>query len=646
MTDENQIIFPSEDFTNNANIKSKEELDQIYRHAANDPEDFWAKQAEQLDWFKKWDSVFNYTKHPFVKWFSGGKLNVSYNCLDRHLNTHRRNKAAIIWQAENENESRIITYQQLHREVCRFSNVLAKKGVKKGDRVLIYMPMIPELAVSMLACARIGAIHSIVFCGFSSEAIKSRQEDCAAKVVITSDGSYRKGKVTDVKGIVDKGIEGNKTVESVIVVRRGNNEINFVEGRDCYFDEEINAKDISNEYHPEQMDSEDSFFILYTSGTTGKPKGILHTVAGYSLYVLQTFKWIFDIKDTDTYWCTADIGWITGHSYIVYGPLLNGATTVMFEGLPNYPDAGRVWKTVEKYNVSVFYTAPTLIRSLAREGDDYPNKYDLSSLRLLGSVGEPINPEAWLWYHRVIGNNKCPIVDTWWQTETGGMMISPIPGVTPLKPGSATKPFPGIQAAIFREDGSEADVNEQGYLVIKKSWPSIGRTVWKNPERYKDTYFGKFKDVYLTGDGAKKDEDGYFWVSGRLDDIMNVSGHRLGTAEIESAIVACNKVAEAAVVPYPHDIKGQAIYAFVTLKQGVPKDKNVQKEIISKVRSEIGPIAKPDKIQFSEGLPKTRSGKIMRRILKAIAEGKDDVGNTTTLADPSVVDVLKRERIN
>ena len=637
-------FYPSKEFQKKAYIKNPDEYQRIYKKSIINPKEFWEEKAEQLDWFKKWNTVFKYTKKPFMKWFEGGKLNVSYNCIDRHLNTKRKNKPAIIWQGEPEKDKRIITYKQLHKEVCKFANVLNKKGIKKGDRVIIYMPMIPELAIAMLACTRIGAIHCVVFCGFSALALQSRIKDCKAKMVITSDGNIRKGKVLNVKEVVDKALKGTKTVKSVIICKRANNKIKLVKGRDSWWHEEINAKDISEKCEPKQIDAEDPLFILYTSGTTGKPKGLLHTTGGYLLYVYQTFKWIFDIKEEDIYWCTADIGWITGHSYIVYGPLANGATTLMFEGVPTHPNPGRIWKVVDKFKITIFYTAPTLIRSLIREGNKWPKKHNLNSLRLLGTVGEPINPEAWLWYYNIIGKKNCPIVDTWWQTETGGILISPLPGATPLKPGSATKQFPGIQADIYRENGTKAKPNESGYLVIKNPWPGLARTIWRNHKRYKETYFSKFKGVYLTGDEAKIDKEGYFWITGRLDDVINVSGHRLGTAEIESAIVAHRKVAESAVVPFPCKIRGQAIYAFVTLKQGVEKTENLKKEIIQKVREEISPIAKPDKIQFADALPKTRSGKIMRRILKAIAEGKEDIGNTTTLADPSVVAILKQER--
>ncbi|MBW2995007.1 acetate--CoA ligase, partial [Candidatus Woesearchaeota archaeon] len=560
-----------------------------------------------------------------------------------HLNTWKKNKAAIVWQAEDGSEQ-TYTYQHLHSEVCKFANVLKKSGLKKGDTCCLYLPMIPELVIAMLACTRIGVIHSIVFGGFSSQALKSRIEDCEAKIVITSDGSFRKGKIVPLKQTVDAAIEGCNTVQNVIVVQRTGQKINLKQGRDKWWHEEMSADDISTECPAEHMHAEDPLFILYTSGTTGKPKGVLHTNGGYLVYTYNTFKYIFDIKDEDTFWCTADIGWITGHSYLVYGPLSNGATSLMYEGNPTYPKCDRVWEIIEKHKVNILYTAPTLIRALMREGDDWPNKHDLSSLRLLGTVGEPINPEAWLWYYNVIGKARCPIVDTWWQTETGGVMITPLPGVTYMKPGSATRPFFGIEPEVLRDDGTSAAPNEEGNLVIKKPWPSMVRTVWGDPAKYIEKYFSRFDGLYLTGDGAKKDEDGYFWIIGRLDDVIKVSGHRLGTAEIESSIVAHPSVAESAVVPIPHELKGNAIFAYVVLKSGIQKSETLKKEIVQHVSQEIGPVARPEVILFADDLPKTRSGKIMRRILKAIAEGKDYVGNTTTLANPEIVDVLKEER--
>jgi len=645
MMAEGRAINPPEKLSKKAHIKSMAEYKKIYQQSIDDPEAFWAKMAEQLDWFKKWDRVatddFKEGKH---EWFVGGKLNVSYNCLDRHLNTWRKNKAALIWEGDT-GDSKTLTYQELYHQVCKFANVLKKHGVKKGDRVTIYLPMVLELPIAMLACARIGAIHSIVFGGFSADALRDRMLDCDSTFLICSDGYYRGGKVIRSKDNADQALESCPKIKDVIVVKRAGIGVNIVKGRDYWWHDEITADDIKPVCEPEVMDSEDPLFILYTSGSTGKPKGVLHTQAGYLLYAYQTTKWVFDIKDEDTYWCTADIGWVTGHSYIVYGPLALGATSLMFEGIPNYPHPDRFWEIVEKYKVNIFYTAPTAIRALIKEGDEWPKKRDLSSLRILGTVGEPINPEVWMWYYSVIGHNNCPVIDTWWQTETGGHVITPLPGAGPFKPGSASLPFPGIVAAVLRENGTEADVNEGGYLVIKKPWPGLMRGVYGNPERFKETYFTRFPGVYTAGDGAKVDKDGYYWLTGRIDDVINVSGHRLGTAEVESALVSHELVAEAAVVGMPHDIKGQGIYAFVTLKTGVEKSDALKKELVTHVRKEIGPIAAPDKIQFADGLPKTRSGKIMRRILTKIAAGKtDELGDTSTLADPSVVATLVEER--
>ncbi len=646
MMGEKRVFNPPKEFSEKAYIKSMDEYKKIYEASIKDPAKFWGEAAEQLDWYKKWNKVlvedFKEGKH---EWFVGGKLNVSYNCLDRHLNTFRKNKAALIWEGDI-GDSKVLTYQQLYREVCKFANVLKKHGVKKGDRVSIYLPMIVELPIAMLACARIGAIHSVVFGGFSADALKDRMLDCESTVLICVDGYYRSGKIIRSKDNADAALESCPKVKDVIVVKRANAaEVTLKKGRDYWWDDEMAADDVKGECKPEVMDSEDPLFILYTSGSTGKPKGVLHTQAGYLLYCLQTYKWIFDMKEEDTFWCTADIGWVTGHSYIVYGPLAYGATSLMFEGVPSYPHPDRFWEIVEKYQVNVFYTAPTALRAIMRDGDDWPNKHDMTSLRLLGTVGEPINPEAWMWYYNVIGKGKCPIVDTWWQTETGGVLITPLPGAIPIKPGSATMPFPGVDPAVFREDGSPADVNEGGYLVIKKPWPGLMRRVYGDPERFKNTYFIRFPGVYNTGDGARVDEDGYFWLMGRIDDVINVSGHRIGTAEVESALVSHEKVAEAAVVGMPHDIKGQGIYAYVTLKVGIAKSDELKKELVAHVRKEIGPIATPDKIQFADALPKTRSGKIMRRILTKIAAGDiQQLGDTTTLADPSVVDVLVKER--
>ncbi len=646
MMGEKRVFNPPEELSDGAYVRNLVEYKAVYQWSISDPEGFWGEMAEQLDWYKKWDKVlvedFKEGKH---EWFVGGKLNVCHNCLDRHVRTWRRNKAALIWEGDI-GDTKILTYQQLYREVNKFANVLKRHGVRKGDRVSIYLPMIVELPIAMLACARIGAIHSVVFGGFSADALRDRMLDCESTVLICVDGYYRGGKIIRSKDNADEALTACPAVKDVIVVKRANIEVAMKPGRDYSWDDEMAADGVKAHCEPEVMDAEDPLFILYTSGSTGKPKGVLHTQAGYLLYCYQTFKWIFDMKEEDTFWCTADIGWVTGHSYIVYGPLSYGAAVLMFEGVPNYPHPDRFWDIVEKYQVSIFYTAPTALRAIMREGDDWPNKHDLSSLRILGTVGEPINPEAWIWYYNVIGKGKRPIVDTWWQTETGGVLITPLPGATPLKPGSATLPFPGIEPAVLREDGSVADVNEGGYLVIKKPWPGLMRRVYGDPERFKNTYFVRFPGVYTTGDGARVDEDGFYWLMGRIDDVINVSGHRIGTAEVESALVSHEKVAEAAVVGMPHEIKGQGIYAYVTLKAGVEKSEELKKTLVTHVRKEIGPIATPDKIQFADALPKTRSGKIMRRILTRIAAGDvEQLGDTSTLADPSVVGVLVEERV-
>jgi len=646
MMEETRKFPPPKEFSEKACIKSLEEYKRIYKRSMEDPDGFWGEQAKELEWFKKWDKVLDYSfgDNLHIEWFAGGKINVTVNCLDRHLRSWRRNKAALIWEGEP-GDSRTFTYQQLHAEVCKFANVLKKKGVKKGDRVTIYMPMIPELPVAMLACARIGAIHSIVFGGFSADSLRDRILDAGASALITTDASYRSGRIIGLKNNADAALAGCPGIKTVIVYNRTNTKVDMKAGRDFWWHEEMAAADVKPVCPPEVLDAEDPLFILYTSGSTGKPKGVLHTTAGYLLYVMTTFKWVFDYKDEDVFWCTADIGWVTGHSYIVYGPLAAGATSLMFEGVPNYPQPDRFWAIVQKYGVNIFYTAPTALRAMMRDGDQWPLGRDLSSLRLLGTVGEPINPEAWIWYYRVVGKEKCPIVDTWWQTETGGILITPLPGAIAIKPGSATKPFPGVEAAVLREDGSPADVNEGGYLVIKKPWPGMMRTVYGQHERFRETYFVRFPGMYNTGDGARLDEDGDFWLMGRVDDVINVSGHRIGTAEVESALVSHASVAEAAVVGMPHEIKGQGIYAFVTLKAGFTKTEELKKTLVAHVRKEIGPIATPDKIQFADTLPKTRSGKIMRRILKKIAAGDiRDLGDTTTLADPSVVQTLVAER--
>jgi acetyl-CoA synthetase len=646
-----KVFYPPKALSENAYIKSMEEYEKLYNQSIDDPETFWAKMAdENVDWFKKWDKVMYYdfskigeVAEPYTKWFEGGKLNVAYNCLDRHVKAGKKDKIAILWQGEKDDERKTYTYGEITTEVCRFGNVLRKHGIGKGDRVTLYMPMIPELTIAVLACARIGAVHSVVFSAFSSEALATRVLDSTSKAIITSDVSIHAGKVSDLKSKADEAADKCDCVERVFVYNRGNTSPNMKAGRDFWWQDEMSADDITDTCEPEQMDAEDPLFILYTSGTTGKPKGVVHTTAGYLLYVTITFKNIFDVHDDDIFWCTADIGWITGHSYIVYGPMSNGATQVMFEGVPTYPEPDRFWKIVADYKVTVFYTAPTAIRALMRLGETWPDKHDLSSLRILGSVGEPINPEAWMWYHRVIGRENCVIVDTWWQTETGGILITPLPGAIPTKPGSATKPFFGIVPKVLREDGSEADTNESGILIIERAWPGMFRMTQGDPknELVKKVYFSVYPGKFFTGDACKKDEDGYYWLMGRTDDVINMSGHRISTAEVESALVDHQSVAEAAVAAMPHEIKGQGIYCFVTLKQGYDKTDELLKELRGHVRKVISPIATPDKIQFADSLPKTRSGKIMRRILRKIAAGQiDQVGDTTTLADPSVVDSL------
>ncbi len=635
---------PSAEFSQNARIKSLEEYQALYDQAAANPEQFWEQLAEkELHWFKKWDKVLDW-QPPNAKWFVGGQMNISYNCLDRHLTTHRKNKAALIWEGEP-GDSRTLTYAQLHREVCQMANVIKDMGVKKGDRVGIYMPMIPEAAVAMLACARIGAAHTVIFGGFSAESLKDRLVDAQAKLVITADGGWRKESIVALKEQVDKALElGASSVEHVLVVKRTGQEIAMTPDRDRWW-HELQPTASAN-CPAEPMDSEDLLFILYTSGTTGKPKGVVHTTAGYNLYTHVTLQWTFDLQETDVYWCTADVGWITGHSYIVYGPLSNGATTVMYEGAPRPSNPGCFWDVIEKYGVTIFYTAPTAIRSFIKMGDQHPNARDLSSLRLLGTVGEPINPEAWIWYAHVIGADRCPIVDTWWQTETGGFMITPLPGAIATKPGSATRPFPGILAEIVDLDGSPVPANEGGYLVIKHPWPGMMRTVYGDPDRFRRTYWEHIapKDghyLYFAGDGARCDEDGYFWVMGRVDDVINVSGHRLGTMEIESALVSHESVAEAAVVGKPDEVRGEAIVAFLSLEDGYEPSPELEKALKQHVVNEIGALARPTEIRFTDDLPKTRSGKIMRRILRNLAAGEEIAGDTSTLQDRSVLDKLR-----
>ncbi|HTX19275.1 MAG TPA: acetate--CoA ligase [Bacteroidota bacterium] len=634
---EHRVFKPNARFTKAASLKSFAVYKKMYNESIHSPEKFWGQMANELFWFKKWTKVLKW-KLPFAEWFVGGKTNVSTNCLDRHLSTWRRNKAAIIWEGEP-GDTRTLTYGDLHREVCKFANVLKKLGVEKGDRVVIYMPMIPELPITMLACARIGATHSVIFGGFSSEALKDRINDAQAKLVVTADGGYRRGGVIPLKANVDEALKVTPSIEGVVVVRRVGLDINMDPGRDHWWDALMSTA--SADCEAEKLDSEHPLFILYTSGTTGKPKGVVHSTAGYLLGCHLTTKYVFDLKDTDTYWCTADIGWVTGHSYIVYGPFSNGATVVMYEGAPNHPEPDRFWSIIEKYKVNIFYTAPTAIRAFIKWGEQWPLKHDLSSLRLLGTVGEPINPEAWMWYNKVIGKGKCPIVDTWWQTETGAIMITPLPGITPTKPGTATLPFFGVQPDVVNKEGKTVPATQGGYLVVKRPWPSMMRGVYGDPERFKKTYWSDIKGVYFTGDGARRDKDGYFWIMGRVDDVINVSGHRLGTMEVESALVSHPFVAEAAVVGKPDEIKGSAICAFVTLEGKRSPSAGLKEELRLHVAKEIGAMAKPDDIRFTDALPKTRSGKIMRRLLREIAAGGATTGDTTTLEDFSVIEKLR-----
>ncbi|HWN94751.1 MAG TPA: acetate--CoA ligase [Methylomirabilota bacterium] len=648
LSHEKRVFPPPREFSRRAHIKSLSQYRDMYFESIRSPEKFWAKQAKsELVWFKPWKQVLKW-KVPNAQWFIGGKLNVSFNCLDKWLNTPTANKAALIWEGEpatdgKPGEERVLTYKQLHREVCRFANVLKRNGIRKGDRIIIYLPMVPEAAIAMLACTRIGAVHSVVFGGFSAQSVADRIFDCQAKMVITADGGFRRGAVVPLKKNVDdalllKDAEGRhlaRTIEKVVVLRRANNEVHFAEGRDVWWHRELDYVDAV--CPAASLDSEAPLFILYTSGSTGKPKGILHTTGGYLLGAKMTTHYVFDLREDDVYWCTADVGWVTGHSYVVYGPLANGATSLMYEGAPNWPEPDRFWRIVAKYGVTILYTAPTAIRAFMKWGVEWPEKHDLSSLRLLGSVGEPINPEAWMWYQEHIGGKRCPIVDTWWQTETGGIMITPLPGATPTKPGSGTLPFFGVIPEVVDDKGNAVPRNTGGKLIIRKPWPSMLRGIWGDKKRFKEVYWSEVPGSYFTGDGCRQDQDGYFWIVGRIDDVLNVAGHRIGTAEVESALVSNQKVAEAAVVGRPDELKGQALVAFVTLKTGVHATPELREELRLHVGKEIGPVAKPDDIRFAEALPKTRSGKIMRRLLKQIATGGDIKGDTTTLEDFSVV---------
>jgi len=641
-----QTEFPVPDSAAKRAWVNAEQYAETYQRSIADPEGFWADQGKRVDWIKPFTKVkdVDYTGDVRIRWYYDGTLNVSANCIDRHL-AKRANQTAIIWEGDDPKDDKKITYAELHEQVCRLANVLKAHGVKKGDRVTVYMPMIPEAAYALLACARIGAVHSVVFGGFSPDSLSGRIRDCDSNFVITADEGLRGGKKIPLKANVDEALKSCPSVKTAIVVKRTGGNVAMQSGRDFWYHDEI-AK-VSKDCAPQEMNAEDPLFILYTSGSTGKPKGVLHTTGGYLVYSAMTHHLVFDYHDGDIYWCTADVGWVTGHSYIVYGPLANGATTLMFEGVPNYPDASRFWQVCDKHKVNIFYTAPTAIRALMREGEAPVEKCSLKSLRLLGSVGEPINPEAWLWYYRVVGRNRCPIVDTWWQTETGGIMISPLPGATKLKPGSATRPLFGIKPVLVDAEGKELQGEAQGNLCIADSWPGQMRTVYGDHKRFAETYFSAYKGKYFTGDGCRRDADGYYWITGRVDDVINVSGHRLGTAEVESALVAHPKVAEAAVVGYPHDIKGQGIYAYVTLKAGEEPTEGLRKELVQWVRKEIGPIAQPDMLQWAPSLPKTRSGKIMRRILRKIAENEyGNLGDISTLADPNVVKDLIDNRVN
>jgi acetyl-CoA synthetase len=636
---EQRVFPPSAEFARRAHITSPDAYDAICKRAAEDPEGYWAEIASELHWFQPWKKVLEWDT-PFAKWFVGGKTNISYNCIDRHLAGPRKNKVAILWEGEP-GDVRALSYQMLHREVCRFANVLKSLGLKAGDRATIYMGMVPELAIAMLACARMGVTHNVIFGGFSAEAVRDRINDSQSKIVITADGGYRRGGIVPLKKNVDDALHGTPSVEKVIVYKRTGESVHMTSNRDLWWhDLTANSSDV---FPAAELDSEHPLFMLYTSGTTGKPKGVVHTTGGYMTGTYITSKWVFDLKEEDTYFCTADIGWVTGHSYIVYGPLANGATTLMYEGAPNYPGPDRLWSIVEKYKVNIFYTAPTAIRAFIKWGDEFPARHDLSSLRLLGTVGEPINPEAWMWYRKNIGHDRCPIVDTWWQTETGAIMIAPVPGGVPTKPGSGTLPLPGIAADVVDRHGKSVGANQGGFLVVKKPWPSMLRTIYGDPERYQKQYWSEIPGMYFTGDGARRDEDGYFWIMGRIDDVINVSGHRIGTMEVESALVSHPTVAEAAVVGRPDEMKGQGIVAFVTLAAGNQAKPALKDELKSHVGKSIGSFAKPDEIRFTDALPKTRSGKIMRRLLRDLASGQATVGDTTTLEDFSVLAKLREE---